>query len=86
MLGALIAAVLASAFLNTVGFIAAKPIYEVIVSSGFFDAERYFVMSEYCEDMTAKAKNGEYHDFFTRDDKIEKLADVLSLVSKVMFA
>ncbi|MDO4199707.1 MAG: AAA family ATPase, partial [Clostridia bacterium] len=51
-------------------------------ASGFFDVDRYFVMSEYCENMTEKAKNGEYHDFFMRDDKIETLTDILSLGAK----
>lgn len=78
----LVLIVLLSTILNTVGFVAAKPIYELISKTSFFDAERYFVMSEYCEDMTAKALSGQYHDFFTRDDKIENLTDVLSLGAK----
>lgn len=82
MWGALIGAILLSALLNTAGFIAAKPIYEVIADLELFSAEKHFVMSEYCEDMTEKARRGEYHDFFMRDDKIEKLADILSLGSK----
>lgn len=82
MMGVLILTVLFSAILNTVGYMVAKPVYEIIAATGFFDADRYFVMSEYCEDMTGRAKNGEYHDFFMRDDKIENLADILSLGAK----
>ncbi|MBR2578761.1 MAG: ATP-dependent Clp protease ATP-binding subunit [Clostridia bacterium] len=82
MWGALIATVVLSAVLNTIGFIAAKPIYDIISETSFFNAERNFVMSEYCEDMVEKARSGEYHDFFMRDDKIEKLTDILSLGSK----
>lgn len=82
MLGTLVLTILLSAVVNTVGFISARPVYELIAASGFFDVDRYFVMSEYCEDMTGKAKKGEYHDFFTRDDRIEELTDILSLSAK----
>ncbi len=82
MVGILILTILFSTILNTISSMTAKPLYEVIAASGFFDADRYFVMSEYCENMTEKARSGEYHDFFTRDDKIENLTDILLLSEK----
>lgn len=82
MLGVLILTVIFSAIINTVGIMTAKPLYEVIAASGLFDADRYFVMTEYCEDMIEKARQGDYHDFFTHDDKIENLTDILSLAAK----
>lgn len=82
MLGALVLTALISSFINALGFIAAKPIYEIVADSIFFDIEKHLGMCDCCEDMTEKARNGEYHDFFMRDDKIEKLTDILSLGAK----
>lgn len=82
MLETTLLSILLSATVNTMGFIAAKPIYEAISKSEIFSVDKHRIMSEYCEDMTEKAYEGEYHDFFMRDDKIENLTDILSLAAK----
>lgn len=82
MLGTVVGIVFLSAFLNTVGRIVAHPIYDYIQASGWLDPDSYFIMSEYCEDITEKARKGHCHDFFTRDDKIESLVDILNLHEK----
>ena len=82
MLGAVILCILFSSIVNIIGNAAAKPIYDVISKSSIFSADKQMIISEYCEDMTEKARCGEYHDFLMCDNKVENLTDVLSLAEK----
>ena len=82
MLGVLVVTILISSLFNTFGAILGNPIGKAVQSTGWFDFDSYNATKKYCVDITEKAKQGECHDFFTREDKIENLVDILNLREK----
>lgn len=78
----MICSIFLAVILNTLGMIVAPPISSALRSSGWFDIDNYAVMSRYCEDLTEKARGGEYHDYFTSEDKMDQFIIALELDKK----
>ena len=55
-----------------------KPIGNLMEATGYLDADTYSVMSQYCEDLTEKAKNGELAEVIGRDKQIDTVIDTLT--------
>ncbi len=70
------------AFISTIltGFFTLlfKPIGNLMEATGCLDADTYSVMSQYCEDLTEKARKGELSEAIGRDEKIDTVIDILT--------
>lgn len=55
-----------------------KPLSNFMEATGYLDADTYSVMSQYCEDLTEKARDGELSEAIGRDEKINEVIDILT--------
>lgn len=55
-----------------------QPLTQIAQASGWLDADTWSVMSQYCEDLTQKAKEGHIHDAVGRDKEINAMIDILT--------
>ncbi len=59
-----------------------RPISNLMEATGYFDADTYSVMSQYCEDLTEKARNGELSEAIGRDKQIDTVINTLTREGK----